>query len=45
MYDPNKVYDFEAEGEPTERLKDTIWVLDGMGRLIEVEVCDDDSDN
>lgn len=45
MYDPNKVYDFEAEGEPTEPIKDTMWVLDGMGRLVEMEVADDANDD
>ena len=45
MYDPNKVFEFESEGEPIEPIKDTMWVLDGMGRLVEMEVADDANDD
>ena len=31
----------EPEYTPTEPQVDTIWVLDGRGRLVEVEVPDD----
>lgn len=36
---------FEMEGEPTEPQTDAIWVLDGRGRLIELEVSDDAGDD
>lgn len=32
----------EAEGEPDEPQTDTIWVLDGRGRAVKMEVPDDD---
>ena len=35
---------YEPEQMPTEPQTDTIWVLDGRGRIVEVEVPDDDAD-
>lgn len=34
---------YEAEGQPVEA-QDAIWVLDGRGQMIQVEVDDDDDD-
>ena len=33
---------FETEGEPTDEQVDSIYVLDGRGRAVKVEVPDDD---
>lgn len=42
---PNTTYEFEPEGMPNEPQRDTIWVLDGRGRLVEMEVPDDADDD
>ena len=36
---------FEPEQTPTEPQTDTIWVLDGRGRMVELEVPDDADDD
>lgn len=36
---------FEREFEPTEPQADKVFILDGRGRLIEMEVGEDVSDN
>ena len=36
---------YEREGMPDEPQVDTMWVLDGRGRLVEVEVPDDVEDD
>lgn len=36
---------FEPEQTPTEPQVDTIWVLDGRGRMVELEVPDDADDD
>lgn len=33
---------FEPEGEPNDEQVDTIYVLDGRGRAVKMEVPDDD---
>lgn len=37
--------EFEQEYTPTEPQTDMIFVLDGRGRLVELEVKDDDCDD
>jgi len=37
--------EFEQEYTPTEPVKDKIFIADGHGKLIEMEVADDVSDN
>ena len=37
--------EFEIEGTPESVQIDSIWVLDGRGRLVEVEVDDDAEDD
>ena len=36
---------YEAEGTPTEPQMDKIWVLDGRGHMIRLEVDDDVEDD
>lgn len=36
---------FEAEYTPTEPQTDAVWVRDGRGRLVRLEVDDDASDD
>ena len=36
---------FENEGTPVEPQEDAIWVLDGRGELVKVEVLEDADDN
>jgi hypothetical protein len=36
---------YEKEYTPDEPQRDTIWVLDGRGRLVEMEVPDDVEDD
>ena len=36
---------YETEGQPTEVQSDAIWVRDGRGRVIRLEVDDDAADD
>lgn len=38
-------HEFEQEWTPNEQQRDTIWVRDGRGRLVEMEVPDDADDD
>lgn len=40
-----KKIDYEIEGMPDEPQEDTIWVLNGRGQLVKLEVDDDAGDD
>lgn len=43
MVDPNDII-FEPEGMPSEPQEDAVWVIDGRGNWVKLEVEDDVAD-